>query len=473
MRVLFVVKQITLYEPLGMLYLSSTLKRKGVEVEVAVCDEEDPVQKAKDFRPDVLAYSTWTGRHPYYLELNRRIRREVDAFSVFGGPHPTFFPDLIDEEFVDGVCVGEGETAFSELVDHFGNDRTKARGWVFKNGASGPVRTETPPPIADLDTIPFPDRDILYKRNPYLRDRKLKYMFAGRGCPYTCTYCFNHAFNKIYKGLGKVTRKRSLDNLFAEIDAMRRAYPLEMILFYDDVFVIDKGWLEEFAPRYRREVGLPFICEVMPNTVTEDVGRWLKEAGCISAFMGIETANDHLLKVMERRTTRARIVEAADILKKNGIRINALNMIGLPGETRDDAFETIELNRRCNVDFAWVAIFQPYPGTKLAQYCKDNGYFDGDVDKISYTYHDSTVLKLEHFTAREVDNLHKLFGLAVELGIPRSTLERLIRLPAGKLYRFLYTVWYGYAIKSRISPYRTSAREFAQTVRRFFVKDRG
>ena len=115
MRVLFVIQQID-YEPHGIMHLSSALKAAGHEVALAVDALEDPVQVAKEFQPGIIGYSVITGSHRYYYQLNLRLKEEVDFFSAFGGPHPTFFPEMIEEEGIDGICIGEGEEAIVNLA---------------------------------------------------------------------------------------------------------------------------------------------------------------------------------------------------------------------------------------------------------------------------------------------------------------------------------------------------------------------
>ena len=116
MRVLFVTQQID-YEPQGIMHLSSALKAAGHQVALAVAAHEDPVAVTREFRPGIVGYSVITGSQRYYLQLNRRLKQEVDVFSAFGGPHPTFFPEMIEEEGVDGICIGEGEKAIVDLAD--------------------------------------------------------------------------------------------------------------------------------------------------------------------------------------------------------------------------------------------------------------------------------------------------------------------------------------------------------------------
>ena len=122
-RVLWVEKQID-YEPQGIMSMSAVLKEAGHEVALAICAQEDPVQLAQEFQPDIVGYSMMTGSQHYYFKVNRRIKEglgDKPVMSIFGGPHPTFFPDMIHEDGVDGVCVGEGEGPLVDLANALGN----------------------------------------------------------------------------------------------------------------------------------------------------------------------------------------------------------------------------------------------------------------------------------------------------------------------------------------------------------------
>jgi len=127
MRVLFVEKQIN-YEPQGIMQLSSVLKQAGHEVALMIAEQDDPVQFAREFEPDIVGYSVMTGSQRYYFDLNMQIRAAMNGrkvMSVFGGPHPTFFPEMIEEPGVDGLCVGEGEGPMLDLVNALGNGGLK------------------------------------------------------------------------------------------------------------------------------------------------------------------------------------------------------------------------------------------------------------------------------------------------------------------------------------------------------------
>ncbi|MFN2167604.1 MAG: B12-binding domain-containing radical SAM protein, partial [Anaerolineae bacterium] len=201
MRVLFIEKQID-YEPQGIMQLSACLKKAGHETHLAIAAQEDPIQVARELEPDIVAYSVMTGSHQYYFDVNRQVKaalRDKQPFSVFGGPHPTFFPEMISEPGVDGLCVGEGDEAIVDLADSLGNGGIKPDlpNWWLKI-EDEIVRNPVRPLIQSLGDLPMPDRELVYDKHEYSRITPIKHFMGSRGCPYNCTYCFNHAYYQIY-----------------------------------------------------------------------------------------------------------------------------------------------------------------------------------------------------------------------------------------------------------------------------------
>jgi len=199
MKVLFIIRELQFYERMGVMYLSFVLKQGGHSVKLLRTlnlSFEQVCKAVEDYSPEIFAYSTMTGEHRYYIELNRRLRERFPAFSVFGGPHSTFFLEMISRDGVDSVCIGEGEYALLELADKLKHKEEindirnmwiKRDKRIFKNTLRDL--------IADFDKLPFADREIMYEGNPGMRHYKTKLFFSGRGCPYGCSYCFNHRYN--------------------------------------------------------------------------------------------------------------------------------------------------------------------------------------------------------------------------------------------------------------------------------------
>ncbi len=476
MRVLFVIQQID-YEPQGIMHLSSALKAAGHEVELAIAAHQDPLIVARKFQPDVVAYSVITGSQRYYLTLNRQIKAELpDLFSVFGGPHPTFFPEMVQEEGVDGICRGEGEEALVDLVNALAAGGPDAAldtaNWSFQVNGTQPGRSTISNPVRpyveDLDSLPFPDRALVYERDPISARSKIKHFLTGRGCPYNCTYCFNHALSELYRGKGRRFRQRSVRHVIAEIRRVRDQYPLEFVVFVDDTFVLSEAWLAEFASAYPREIGLPFFCNTRANLVTAEQVRLLKEAGCHSVSMGIETASDRIRnELLKRRMTRRQILDAARLFHAGGLEFTTTNMIGLPTSTLEDDLETLELNIQARPSYAHVFIFQPYPRTELGEFTREHGWMVGTFDDIGEVAWDHSVLDFDRVHKRGLSVLQRFFAIGVEWPWTVHLIKRLMKLPDNPVFWLLNKLWKGWAIKNRVHPVRLSFREVLETAWHF------
>jgi len=470
MRILFIVQQID-YEPLGIMHLSSAVKAAGHEVQLAIGARHDPVSVAGQFRPDVAAYSVITGSQRYYLELNRRLKAALPGvFSVFGGPHPTFFPEMVREPGVDGICRGEGEQALVDLLAALADGGPEAAlgvsNWSFwRNGEviDNPVR----PYVEDLDSLPFPDRALVYERDPTAARSKIKHFLTGRGCPYNCTYCFNHALNEIYQGKGRRFRQRSVGHVIEEICWVRDHYPLEFVVFVDDTFVLSNEWLAEFAERYPGRIGLPFFCNTRANLVTAEQVRLLKAAGCHSVSMGIEAGSDRLRNdLLKRRMSKEQILEAARLLREGGLKFATTSMIGLPTSTLEDDFETLTLNIQARPSYAHVFIFQPYPRTELGQFTREQGWM-GSIDDIGEVAWDHSILNFDDAHKRGLAVLQRFFALGVEFPRLVPWIKRMMRLPDNPVFWLLSKLWRGWAIKSRVHPVKLNLRELMETAWHF------
>ncbi len=481
MRVLFIAQQID-YEPQGIMYLSSALKAAGHQVELAVGDHHDPVAVAREFQPDVAAYSVITGSQRYYLAVNRRLKAafpppagqrpgEGSVFSVFGGPHPTFFPEMLQEQGVDGICRGEGEEALVDLVNGLADGGGEAvldlANWSFpQNGdaLANPVR----PYVEDLDSLPLPDRALVYDRAPIAARSKIKHFLTGRGCPYNCTYCFNHALSEIYRGKGSRFRQQSVDHVIEEVRWVRTTWPLEFVVFVDDTFVLSTEWLAEFSEKYPREIGLPFFCNTRANLVTAEQVRLLKEAGCHCVSMGIEAGNDRIRNgLLKRRMSKEQILEASRLIREGGLHLTTTSMIGLPTSTLEDDFETLELNIQAEPSYAHVFIFQPYPRTELGEFTREHGWMVGTFDDIGEVAWDHSVLKFDETHKRGLAVLQRFFAIGVEWPWTVPLIKRLMKMPDNLVFWLLNKGWKGWAIKNRVHPIRLSLWEMVETARHF------
>ena len=438
-------------------------------MDLVIAQYKDPVEIARVWQPDIVGYSVITGSQHYYLNLNRRIREVTPSFSVFGGPHPTFFPEMIEEEGVDGICIGEGEEAVVDLANALGNGGLDPAipNWHFKLDGEI-VRNPVRPAVRDLDVLPLPDRDLVYERDVISCNSKIKHFLTSRGCPYNCTYCFNHALFELYGNKAKRFRQRSVDNVIKEVNGVRARYPLEFVVFVDDTFVIARDWLEEFAEKFPREVGLPFFCNTRANLVTREQVELLKRAGCFSVSMGLEAGNDRVRnELLNRGMSRDDILNAARLFHEAGLHFTTTNIIGLPTTSIEDDFETLDLNIECRPDYAHVFIFQPYPRTRLGEFAHAQDLMVGTFDDIGELAWDTSVLKFPPEHLRQLQNLQRFFALAVNWPQLRPLLLRAINWRPNGLFWLINKLWKGYVIKTRVHPVRLSLREYVDIIWHF------
>ena len=470
LHLLFVVKEID-NEPHGILLISSVLKEAGHQVSLVVATEEDAVEAAVRTHPDVVGYTVYTGTQAWYLQLNLRIREKLPGvFSIFGGPHATFFPEMIEQEGVDGLCLGEGEYATLDLMNSLVRNghgvalRDPAiPNWWFKQDGEI-VRNALRPLLAgeELDALPFADRGLLYAADKRSRGTKIKPFITGRGCPYDCAFCFNKAYSHLYQGQGRRFRRRSVESVLGELKEVTGRYDVRFVLFMDDTFILQDKWLEEFMARYRTEIGLPFWCQMRADLVTDEKAALFRDAGCASASFGLEAGNDRLRNVvLNRNMSREEIVAAAETLRRHNIAFMTNSMLGLPTGDLESDLATLALNIQCRPAYANVFLYQPYPKTALGEWACEHGWMSGSFDDLSGSVSDDTVIRFgSEAEKRQIENLQKLFALAVEVPRLVPLIRRLICLPSNRVFWLVYKVWKGWAIKHRMFPFKMTPREY-------------
>jgi radical SAM superfamily enzyme YgiQ (UPF0313 family) len=417
MKVLFIDEYLP-QEMLGIMWLSRAIKDAGHQTKCLFIPDRNWLEKLREYAPDVVCYSVTTGMHLYLADINRKVKEALpNVVSVFGGPHATFSPEYVETEGIDAVCRGEGEGAIVELLDRLrdGKDYHDVQNFWFKRRDTGEiVKNEQRPLVKNLDSLGFPDRDVVYEAGAIYRDSDRKVFVSQRGCPMPCSFCFHHAMKKkIYNSRNsEYVRKRSVSHLIDEINDVRKRYNLKFVHFVDDIFNLRNDWLEEFAERYPKEVGLPFDVILMANMTTEHHIELLRKAGCVYARVAFEAANDHIRNaVLKKNTTRQQLKDAAFWIRKHGIRLGSLNILGGPGGTIEDELDTIRLNVECKVDHPMFSLMQPYPMFDINEITTEMGYAIAALDDFPVNFRRTAPMLSDH--RHEVENLQKLAPIIV------------------------------------------------------------
>jgi radical SAM superfamily enzyme YgiQ (UPF0313 family) len=408
MKILFVEKR-TRTDKLGILYLASILSNAGHSVDLIQTDLDNIDEYLEKSEPEFIMYSVMSAEKAWFLRTNLELKKKYAFKSVMGGPHFTFFPEEgMEDEDVDFVVQGPGEGVILDIVE----GRTKNK---FVLGH-----------LPDINSLPEPKRDILYKYDEFGKSR-MKRFIAGRYCLFSCTYCFNHLFKKLYRDeKGQFFQRNSPERMIEEIKHVKEQYGLELAYFNDDDFAANKEWLSDFCDKFR-PLGMEFCGSIRASSVDYDSLKMMRDAGCTFMNIAMESANPKTQKFLRRGfVTNEQIINACKISEELGIKIRLQNMVGLPVENPlQDALETLEMNQKINPTDSWASIFQPFPRTDLWQFCIDNDIIDDKTDTGDFFKH--TVLKIPD--AEKIDRLQKWWFFAIKYQIPIEVIKVLIELP--------------------------------------------
>jgi anaerobic magnesium-protoporphyrin IX monomethyl ester cyclase len=266
---------------------------------------------------------------------------------------------------------------------------------IWKRG--GALRPQTRPPVEPLEQLPFLARDLLDET------RGVIHMATQRGCPFPCTYCAARMYNELYEQVGgEYGRRRPVEDVVAELQGLRAKGDLSYVIFLDDTFTIHHPWVRRFCELYPAQVGIPFSLHARVETVSEPMLYQLRAAGCDQVTYGVESGSERVRReIMKRPVTNQRFRDVFRWTREAGIRLTANFMLGLPGETKAELAETLQLAEELEVaDFGYF-VFYPYPGTALFRVCREEGYLPADYLERPAN-HRASILQLPGLTNEDI-----------------------------------------------------------------------
>ena len=372
------------------------------------------VDAVTEFRPDFIAVSHVDIGFLYMGPLLKVIKNQFNIPIIAGGITCTSSPSLvIANDYIDAICVGEGEEALIEFAEAVitGEDYSNIKNlWVKKDGKiiSNPLR-----PLIDMDNLPFQDWSIFDERHyykPYCGEfHRTAFIEMARGCHFNCTYCVNNTLRRMYKGLGHFIRNRSIDRTLDEICYLKNLYKLELIFFIDDNFLgMQEDRFNYFCAEYKKRIGLPFYIQTRSETVKESYIKKLKEINISTIAIGVESGDEEFRKkYMNRKMSNASLQKAFDIVHKYEIRTTANIIIGMPHELEEMMGETIKLLRSLKPKSVSINYFTPYRGIAM----RDMAVKEGIISEDHVIKETNVCLDMPQFKAERIchyyDNLKK------------------------------------------------------------------
>lgn len=408
---------------IGLAYLSANLKKHGHRVSVFHITKEitkgEYISRLRNYDFDLVGFTAFSNQNQLIRKYAKWTKEFSNVLTVYGGVHPTVDPEnAISLDGIDMICLGEGEDAVVELCDTLqrGADHSNIQSfWVKKVNeiVKNPIR----PLRQDLDSLPFPDLSIFDIKTTVQFKLKSLEVLTTRGCSYSCTYCCNHQYRKLYESSAKYVRFRSPDNVIEEIVWQKSQRPeLDHVVILDDTLGLNKELLLEFCEKYKLTINMPWRTNTHAQVIDEDTIKAMKDSGCKRISIGIESGDMELRKiVLNRKLDNETIKKAFRLCQANNIEVMTYNMVGVPFETRETALKTIKLNAelKTNPRLIHVAILQPYPKTAIYDLCVKNKFIDSG--SVPDTYFSTSILEQPSITRKEVEFAFEYFYIFLKV----------------------------------------------------------
>lgn len=416
---------------LGLAYIASVLEKADHKVQILDCTAEkvsldiaeDKLKQIKrHITPDFIGLTATTPIFPNALKVAKICRNLFpNAKIVFGGVHPTVRPDeALSYDFVDYVIRDEGEETMLELVS--GKKPESILGLSHKNKGKV-IHNKLRPLIKDISRIPIPAYHLLpmkkyypalgsYKRLPAMS------IFATRGCPGRCTFC-----HRVFRG---IVRARSARNIIKEIKTLQREHGIKEVAFYDDTFTLFKKVVIEFCDIVKKEkIDITWSCFTRVDFVDEEMLEKMREAGCHLILFGVESADEQILKNINKRISLEQVRKVVELARKIGIETRASFMIGNPGETEETIKKTIRFAIELDPDEIQFNITTVYPGTEMFKWAEKNNYLlTRDWSKYNMS---DVVMELPTVSPETIMHYYELAHRKFYLR-PKIILRRLLRI---------------------------------------------
>lgn len=377
--------------PLGLAAIAAYLLERDIEVDIIDCyafpdSDQRIVDYVRQYQPAWLGLSCTTSSFLDGVRIAEMVKAEQeDVQVVVGGPHVSALKEVLLEDYpaLDALIVGEGEESLYQLLTSGADSWVDVAGVVSRNGDGEASFSGYRKPGLDLDSLPFP---AYHKLDGFPEAYQLPIFnypkapntscISSRGCPYACSYCDRSVFQRTF-------RFNSAAYLYAHMQYLHEEYGIRHINFYDDQFTFHRQRVVDFCRlMIDKPLGMTFNCAIRAEHVDDELVALMKKAGCWMMSLGIETGDPDLLAQHRQNPDLNMLADTIRMIKKHGIRVKGLMMVGLPGESEDSVRRSMDYIFNLPIDDLNVAKFTPFPGSPLYEHIHELGSFTEDWAKM-------------------------------------------------------------------------------------------
>lgn len=363
--------------PIFLAYTASVLRENGItplflDAIIEDLTLEETVERIKGMSPDMLVVDTSTPTINIDLRTTERVKEGLGIPTVLVDTHATtFHQQLINEPYVDFIVRGEFEIAVGEIATYLrdGKDPRGILGITFNRDGQVVITPERPL-LKDLDTLPYPDRELIpqsnYRQELTIREPYFQ-MLGGRGCPFRCSFCLWPHVMWRHK-----VRLRRPDKVVDEIEFLQKKYGAREIYLYDDTVNVSIKRVEALCNAIlERGIDISWTPTFRADSCSPEMYRLMRKAGCRNVVLGVETGSQWLLdEVIHKELTLDQVRNSVRWAREAGIAVHCTFMIGFPGETKETLKQTSEFIKEIEPDTVQVSLATPYPGTPLYEQVK-------------------------------------------------------------------------------------------------------
>ena len=420
------------------------------KVEIKVVDErlgysfKEILKQIQDFSPDLIGITMTSFCSKKVNMLVKWLKEHISIPILLGGAHISVMrKEALDYNDADFAIKHEGEYAILELLDAIKSNKgfEEIRGLIWRKDGKI-IENPDREPIKDIDELPFPDYDSFELDKYYAWQNKIIPILTSRGCPFRCVFCSAGVV------MGSRIRMRSPANVLEEIEYWYKK-GIRTFDINDEIFTCNPKRVDEICDLIiKRGLKIKFRCYngIRVDTVTQDLLKKMRDAGCTDIAFGVETGNEQIMKNIKKGITLEQARKAIGWAKSLGIRVRANFIVGHPGETMETAMDTLRFANEVGADEINFNNLVPYPGTELFGWVKANGKFIIPPEKYmndlsSYKIRDP-VFETKEFSAEERRKMIKLMTLATR----RKYLESRLRKPATNIAFFISRTDLGYRV---------------------------